>query len=307
MICHQRSAANHLRIDHLDWTSTQAGTSSPLMATKWRTTKQEESATQATQHKPEPGQAARDGACRVESVTSPVLPHHRKAERKTGKDGDETTRVNQMGFKPAGLASSYFVKVYMGGKERLMLLDSGCTHSVMPVELFDELDEEAKMTVVVQGGSGRLADGAMIASHGKMTADMKTRAAAKTTKLVPVRQKFILAEVNGEPVLGMDFFHNNKCKLDFVNYNAWVNDAAVTCYNQEGKPSFQRVHLVRKITIPGRTEMCVEGPLKMDPAHSLGVVKSDWKTAGLLTAATLHEVHDMKLVVRVTIPLTTCY
>ena len=235
----------------------------------------------------------------MESVPPPAPPHHRKAERKIGEDGDKNTRVNKMGLKPAGLASSNFVKVYMGGKERLMLLDSGCTHSVMPVELFDELDEEAKMTVVVQGGSGRLAHGAMIASHGKVTADMKTRAAAKTTKLVPVRQKFILAEVHGETVLGVDFYHDNKCKLDCVNYNAWVNDAAVTCYNQEGKPSFQRVHLVRKITIPGRTEMCVEGLLKMDPAHSLGMVESDWKTAGLLTTATLHDVHDKKLVVRV--------
>ena len=63
-----------------------------------------------------------------------------------------------------------------------------------------------------------------------------------------------------------------------------MNDAAVTCYNQEGKPYSTRVHLVRKITIPGWTEMCVEGLLKMDPAHSLGVVESDWKTTGLLTA-----------------------
>ena len=112
--------------------------------------------------------------------------------------------------------------------------------------------------------------------------------------------------MKGEPVLGMDFFHN-KCKQDLINYNAWMNDAAVTCYNQEGKPYSTRVHLVRKITIPGWTEMCVEGLLKMDPAHSLGVVESDWKTTGLLTAATLHEVHDIKLVVRVTIPLTTNY
>ena len=142
----------------------------------------------AIQHKPEPGPVARDGACRVESVTPPVLPHHRKTERKTGEDGDETTRVSKMGFKPAGLASSYFVKVYMGRKERLMIMDSGCTHSVMPVELFYKLDEEAKKTVMVQGGSGRLADGAMIASHGKMTVEMKIHAAAKTTKSVPVRQ-----------------------------------------------------------------------------------------------------------------------
>lgn len=63
-----------------------------------------------------------------------------------------------------------------------------------------------------------MVDGRRITSYGGVEVELQVRAAAKTSKSIEVSQKFCVADIAAEPLLEMDFFHNQECVMAFKNY-----------------------------------------------------------------------------------------
>ena len=62
--------------------------------------------------------------------------------------------------------NTYYLKGTVGPKDIMMLLDTGCSHSVMSFELFTKLRQENKLKWSPSGGWGIQADGVGIAIKG---------------------------------------------------------------------------------------------------------------------------------------------
>ena len=105
--------------------------------------------------------------------------------------------------------NTYYLKGDIGSKRCMMLVDTGCSHSVMPYDLYAELDGDtcSKLQWRPPEGHGVLADGSPVPIQGIGTVKFQLGN-------LMLEHSFQLAHIDGI-LLGMDFLKKQICVLDF--------------------------------------------------------------------------------------------
>ena len=106
-----------------------------------------------------------------------------------------------------GEENTYYLKGDIGSKRCRMLIDTGCSHSVMPCDLYAKLDGDSKLQWRPPEGHGVLADGSQVPIEGIGTVKFQLGD-------LMLEHSFQLAHIDGI-LLGMDFLRKQKCVLDF--------------------------------------------------------------------------------------------
>ena len=103
--------------------------------------------------------------------------------------------------------NTYYLEGQLGSQKCMMLLDTGCSHSVMPYDLYTGLEAGCKLQWSPSGGHGVLADGSRIAIQGVGTVKLRLGD-------LDMEHSFQLTDTEGKILLGMDFFKKHRCVLD---------------------------------------------------------------------------------------------
>ena len=179
---------------------------------------------------------------------------------------ENSVKVYQLGQCSRANNSSMCLEAYFhhGHKER-MLLDSGCSHSILPVEVRDRLPAGSLGTEVRKPAVGRLADGATVTIEGEV--DVTFRVGKQW-----LRHTFLVAPISNTVLLGMDFFQKHSCQVDFGMLTVRVNEEEIGCCDLDGTPLTCKVTVPRKVTVPARSEIIASGRLSK-PVNKTGVME----------------------------------
>ena len=189
--------------------------------------------------------------------------------------------------------NSYFIRSAFNHLTHTLLLDTGCSHSVIPIDVYKSLPEASKQGFNPRLNHGRLADGSGVTIHGVAMVKMKIGSRE-------FLHDFQVAEINGKILLGMDFFRKYRCVLDVHNYRFQLGVHVIECCDVEGHPLIIGVQVPRKTTVPGRSKMLVEARLTRPLNRTTdGIVEPKNRIVGLLIAASLHSPRGMELCVEV--------
>ena len=131
----------------------------------------------------------------------------------SGRESDHHFAVESSGDLTVPLMSrreenTYYLKGDVGSKRCMMLVDTGCSHSVMPCDLYAELDGDSKLQWRPPEGDGVLADGSQVPIQGIGTVKFQLGD-------LMLEHSFQLAHIDGITLLGMDILKKQKCVSDF--------------------------------------------------------------------------------------------
>ena len=160
-----------------------------------------------------------------------------------------------------------------------MLLDSGCTHSVLPGRLVERLPEGTVGHIVPKVAVGRLADGATVIIEGEVTLTFRIGNQW-------IQHTFLVAPIDNCILLGIDFFQRYHCVLDFSTLSLQVGDIEVSCCDRDGAPLVCKVILPKALTIPPESEVLAHAWLAK-AVDKVGVIESAHNVNNLHVACCL--------------------
>ena len=162
-----------------------------------------------------------------------------------------------------------------------MLLDSGCTQSVVPKTLINGLPSNCCSTVQPVKGQGILADGKRIQLYGtvKITFWLGNRCH---------EHEFLIADLDNHILLGLDFLEAKQCHIDFRNARIQSGDEWISCCTSEGAPLVAKVQAKRETTIPANSEQILMARLNRLWTQGHACVESTGCVPGLMVATSLH-------------------
>ena len=189
--------------------------------------------------------------------------------------------------------NSYHIRSMFHNLTHTLLLDTGCSHSVIPVDMYNSLPDACKQGFNPRLNHGKLADGSGVTIHGVAKVKMKIGGRE-------FLHDFQVAEINGRILLGMDFFRKHRCILDVHNYRIQLGGQIIECCDVDGNPLMIGVQLRGTTTIPASSKMQVEARLTR-PLNRVtdGIVEPRHRIVGLLIAASLHSPRGLEICIEV--------
>lgn len=188
--------------------------------------------------------------------------------------------------------NTYYAKARMGRHEQLMLLDTGCTHSVISPDSLKKIPKEYVAIDKNTKGQCKLADGSQIHLTGSAKINMKIGSQM-------VYQDFLITNVSDHPILGMDFFHTNHCELDFSKLQMRMNGHPIHCCDIDGRKLVMKVQVRKTTKVAPESEMIIEAHLSEPATKAPGVVEYQKQINGLMIASTLHQPKEQCIYIRV--------
>ena len=178
------------------------------------------------------------------------------------------------------MTKSYYVKARLYNIEEPMVLDTGCSRSVIPTSRFQELPAGVRWQMTTMNQRAQLADGTTAQIRGSVTLQM-------TIGPGKIEQEFLIADLHNEILLGMDFFQKHGCIIDFTAYKLKIKHFEVSVCDKDGKALAVHVQNATNCMIPAMTEMMVKGRLNQEHSTAFGMVEAKHDIPGLLVAAVL--------------------
>ena len=189
--------------------------------------------------------------------------------------------------------NTYYLKGRFDRNEHMMLLDTGCSHSVMPWSLYTALTEDSLSGWTESTTSGFLADGSAIRIQGMASVRFKIE---NTTFI----HDFQIAEIDGKILLGMDFFRRHRCVIDVHHYSITIGRQTLQCCDANGHPLIINVQSQRSVIVPPQSEKLIEGWLtRFKRGSTEGIVEARHNIVGLLVATSLHKPDGPNICIRV--------
>ena len=189
--------------------------------------------------------------------------------------------------------NTYFVTGRFDRATHVLLLDTGCSHSVMPYSLYVALSDQCKIRYTPQHNRGYLADGSGITIQG--VAETRMRIGGRT-----YLHHFQIAEISGKILLGMDFFRRYRCILDIHKYKLQIGDQTIPCCDADGAPLVINVQVQRSTVIPPQSQKIIEGRMSRETERVVdGIIEPRHKLPGLMVASSLHRPNGPELNVRI--------
>ena len=175
--------------------------------------------------------------------------------------------------------NTYYLKGRFDRNEPMMLLDTDCTHSVMPWSLYTALTEDSQTGWTQSTTKGFLA---AIAIQGVASVKMKI---GDSTFI----HDFQIADIDGKVLLGMDFFRRHRCVLDVHRYSITIGGQTFQCCDASGFPLVIHVQCRRSVVVPPQSEKLIKGWMtRFKRGSTEGIVEPRHNIVGLMVATSLH-------------------
>ena len=174
------------------------------------------------------------------------------------------------------------------------LIDTGASISLISTSLFEKLQEVRKFEQyeydVYQ------ADGQKMEIWGKLEAEI-------TMGPLRVMHELVIADLQVDAILGMDYLTENECKLDLAQQLLTVQGTIVNLWSQKTGPRCCKVSVKSNIIIPGNHEKIIEGIVqKRGSENNLNVLEGTQKFTekyGLLVGKSLVDISKGQVLIRI--------
>ena len=133
-----------------------------------------------------------------------------------------------------------------------MLLDSRCTQSILPHTLYTHYEKHPPHPVAplrFVTGAGVLADGTQIPFLGFTILEFKIGSTYYS-------HEFIVADLPDYPLVGLDFFEQFHCRLDFSRAQLYHGTEVTECCDASGQAYRLNVQVVRRVELPSGAKNC---------------------------------------------------
>ena len=126
-------------------------------------------------------------------------------------------------------SSAYYIMARVERKKLLMMVDSGCSQSIISRLGLKRIPESSYTKPIKVIGSGILADGSRSPLSGSTMIEFEL-----DSKIF--RHRFLIGDITNHVLLGLDFMEENHCMLDFTNATLNFEDLIVACCTVDGEP-----------------------------------------------------------------------
>ena len=190
---------------------------------------------------------------------------------------------------------------FIGGTRMLWLIDTGAVCSILSFKIFDSLPDSVKFSLSSVNSAITLADGQQAKTHGvgHVVVHLGTK---------EFQMHVIVAEIEDEGILGMDFLSQVDSTIDIVKNQVSINGEVFDCSDFKNQPLSSRCMVRRSTVIEPHTEVVVpvtvhKRSTALDPkATQLGMrmlepcLSSHLQQKGLYVARTLVDVKEDRVV-----------
>ena len=201
--------------------------------------------------------------------------------------------VKQLNLCPR--TEAYYITAKVEGRAQRLLLDSGCTQSILPQALYQQYKEYPSRPVSALRqvrGQGILADGTTVPFLGLTSLTMRLGAANYS-------HEFLVADVPGHPLLGLDFFEQFGCQLDFGKARFCHGSEEMECCDAEGHALRVNVQVIRKVELPPRSERVIPAQLTQPWARGPVCVEPKEAVPGAMVATSVDEPRGRQVYLRI--------
>ena len=187
---------------------------------------------------------------------------------------------------PSTPNTCFYVPGSIAGQKVLLLLDTGCTTSVLGKHVFQRLPQRVRGQLRTACSSGILADGSPLLMHGRVSVSGKLHS-------TPFTEDFLVGEITDDAILGMSFFRNYSSCISFNQPSLMMEGRSLACTDRQGKLLSARVQLADNVTIPARTEQNITVRLLDEVTHPVGLIEGKPDSlGGLLVAASVNQLES---------------
>ena len=196
---------------------------------------------------------------------------------------------------------SLYLPGFVGGTRVMWLIDTGAARSILSFKIYNSLPASAKFRLSSANSAIALADGQQAKTHG--LGHVVVRLGTKE-----IEMHVIVAEVEDEGILGMDFLSQVDSRIDIVKNQVSINGEVFDCCDFKNQPLSSRCMVRRSTLIEPYTEVIVPVTVQkrsatLDPKSSqLGMrllepcLNSHLQQKGLYVARTLVDVKEDRVV-----------
>ncbi len=211
-----------------------------------------------------------------------------RAERRRRLGLENTREVCEENAKQRSLV----IRGHFLGQSVSCLLDTGSTISLISSSFYRKLPKKCKpsLTGVTDRYSG--VDGGVLTVLGKVTGEFQFG-------LARVEQELIVADIEGEVILGMDFLMLHECQLDLSKGTLQLHEEEVRCWDENEDNAHFRVVSRDQVSLPPHSSAIVIGRIKrigaitpwgiIEPNRKL-MEKSDVMVGRTVVSATVRDV-----------------
>ena len=175
---------------------------------------------------------------------------------------------------------TWFLPGRVGKVPVQILIDTGCTTNLMSKTVFDRLDKATREAVEPCEAFGTLADGGKLRLHGMVKTRLKIRH-------YQAEETFVIGRSDEDIILGMSFFVENDCSLDFRRGTLKLQGKELACTDREGRPLVYRVQVYKDVELPPGEEITVAGRVPKEAANLQGIVEGQQEE--VIIAASLNQ------------------
>ena len=135
------------------------------------------------------------------------------------------------------------------------LLDSGATVSIMAKEVFDEIPEEDRPTVLESDCYLKAGNGSTITHYGSVTMLIDIQG-------IPMEEQLYICDSDSSCILGMPFMEKAGVVLDIGRRKVFIKNKCVKLHDVKGKPFFSKVIAGETVHIPPGREVVLPGRIR---------------------------------------------
>lgn len=187
--------------------------------------------------------------------------------------------------------TAYYVAAKIGSQRQLLMLDSGCSKSLIPKTIFDQLPEHCCTPMTPIRQHGILANGDTIQFYGTTVLQIQLGTCT-------IQQPCIVADAQQHVLLGLDFFETQKCKLDFQHCKLFCGETRLQCCDEQGRALLTNVQLLKTTTIPPQSELLVTARVNIPWSHSTAIIEDNQRLKGIVIARAITQPKDQKVPLR---------
>ena len=164
------------------------------------------------------------------------------------------------------------------------LVDTGASMTMLKSSIYEELPDAKRIPLEGDDQHMLLADGSTLPFTGRGKFAIGVRPSSEVHKV-------LIADIEVDGILGMDFLRAQQCDLPLENkvYVLTVPGGQVSCYTTQGNLACRRMAICETVVIPPRSEVIVAAEFVEGEASD---------GAGVLEATTRFQEHNNLLVAR---------
>lgn len=164
------------------------------------------------------------------------------------------------------------------------VIDTGATDSIFSAEAYQRIPEEQRPILMDDSGEYAGVDGRRLRTYGRIESLM-------VFGHVQIHQSLLVAEVEGDVLLGMDFLTTHKCHLDIPRGTLKVGEELLSCWDENEENAHFRVVSRARVELAPHQSTIVAGKIRRTGrVTECGIIESNLKLSekeGVIVGRTL--------------------